>query len=84
MDKKKPEDCTVEELLADLTHWEEPDSDLMIRTTENGGVQVCEFDGSVWAEAGTLKEALVKFGKKWHLEWEHYYADELRSVDWLA
>lgn len=62
--KKKPEDATIEEILWDMTNYEDIDSVLIISATENKGALVMEYDGYTNASAATLKEALVELHRK--------------------
>jgi hypothetical protein len=61
--KKKASDATIEELISDLTHYEDPDTALSIATTSDGGVSLMRVDGNFFVKGDTLHEALVAFGR---------------------
>jgi hypothetical protein len=62
--KKKAINATVEELIADLTHHEDPDSSLVISGDGMGGILVMRLDGSFYVHQPTLQEALVSYGQR--------------------
>ncbi len=61
--KDRVEESTVEAIFADLCYWEDMNTALMIIPTENGGIQVINYNGNREAQGDTLKEALINFGR---------------------
>lgn len=68
---KRPETATAEELLKDLTSYEDLDSALIVTTTRDGGVFIMpyEFSGHASGEGKTFKEALLNFGRAAYEPW---------------
>jgi hypothetical protein len=80
--KKKATECTAEELLKDLTSYEDPDTSLVVSTTETGGVFIMLLDGipnSVFT-GDTFKIALLRLGVAMI---ERYpWTEEDSEIDW--
>lgn len=76
---KKPEDCTIEELISNLVYWEsDMNSSLVIHSEEDGSVNICRLEyATIYGQGKTLKEALIDFGYKEHIESINYY-----TIDW--
>ncbi len=54
--------ATVEEIVSNLTYWEDPDLDIVITETETGGIRVMRRDHSKSYGGNTIKEALIRLG----------------------
>lgn len=62
---KKVKDATVEELINDLTHWEDYDMCIVMNSTEDGGIHLEQYDSwRSYVIGKTLKEALIAYGMK--------------------
>lgn len=72
--KKKAKDATIEELIADVTHWEDIDTSIIIISGDEDGtsVEVMNYDGRRNASGATLKEALIAYGKEKHKGFSEY------------
>lgn len=81
---KKADDGTIEEILCDLTHYEDRDTSLTIMSTESGGVFVMPWDGTydLMFEGDTLKEALLKLGRASIKKYPWILEDEYLKLDW--
>lgn len=68
---RNPETATAEELLKDLTSYEDLDSALVVTTTGSGGVFIIPYNGGDYAMAigKTFKEALLNFGRAAYEPW---------------
>lgn len=85
--KKSINDASAEEILEDLTHWEDPDSLLHIGSTEDGCVFVGDNEWHVTVVGETFKKALINFQLK---KWNRYYSREkvkevileTKKLDW--
>ena len=78
---KKPEDCTVEELLCDVQHWEGPEH-LCLQREEDGSVVLSDFEMTHSFTGKTMKEALILFGRHWKNRFERFDDEELGEIDW--
>jgi hypothetical protein len=82
--RKKIKDATIEEMIADLTNWEDPDTVMQVCATETGGVHIGAFDDwRGWVAEPTFREALIAYGKKYHEE-GIYYDEDYPKIDWKA
>jgi hypothetical protein len=81
---KTPQEATIEEMLEDLTCYEDPDSYLVIATTFDGGVQIGNVDSWAFVTARTLREALAEYSKDFFDDRD--YDGEIGSprIDWRA
>ena len=81
MNKPKPEDATVEQLIKDISYWEDIKTAIHIipRDSEGG---VCVFDKELrqCATANTLKEALIMLIEK--NPNSYMLEDEFCTCDW--
>lgn len=79
--KKKAQDATGEEIICDLTHWEDPDTVISLCGTKDGGVYLQGFDDWQGYGAGpTMKDALLDFAKR-RLS-DKYFEPEYQDLDW--
>ncbi len=62
---KKPEDCTIEELIAEVHYWEAPEA-VQLYSLQNGGVCLSTNEGACCVEKPTFKEALIAYGYEIH------------------
>lgn len=90
------EEASVEELIADITHWEDPDSNLIINhgyknnkwyDTNSLIITISDMEGRYWAQAPTIQEALIEFKKeifKKYLSWDLdlYEKNDIYLLDW--
>lgn len=60
---KKASEATIEELVSDLSHWEDPSQMILIGPTEEGGIYVQDLEGGVDGIGPTLRDALLAFGR---------------------
>jgi hypothetical protein len=67
--KPKASEATVEQLLNDITYWEDPDSNLIVNTTEGGGIIVADHEWFFVGEGTTLKEAIIQFMQRREKRW---------------
>ena len=57
-------DATVEQLIADLTIYEDMSTSLVIMTaSDEGGISIFDYEGRYEVEAMTLKEALIDYAR---------------------
>lgn len=93
------EEATVEQLLSDVSYWEDPDQTLLMSPLDDhgNGVSLMDYEGRNYVEAPTLKEALIKFYVKTNCKLEDdsdgisrsgfiFYEDEIESntCDWVT
>jgi len=62
--KKPAAAATTEEIIADISHWEDPDQLLLVGSTEEGGVFVADYEYRKHGEGATFREALLDFCHK--------------------
>lgn len=82
--KKHYSEATVEELLFDISSYEDPDSMLLIAPLVDGGVCVMSYAGEGSVMAPTLREALIKYNRNWLNQYgcdEEYDSFELNWQD---
>jgi hypothetical protein len=58
----KLEDATIEQILSDISYWEDPDQALLISSTRTGVYITCPGSYSApEVESSTLREGLIQF-----------------------
>lgn len=77
--KTKVEDASIEEIIRDVSCWEDMDTVIMIMPTEEDGqVEVFNYNQTSSVVAPTVKEALIRF----HYGLARYKDDESIKLDW--
>lgn len=80
--KKKVEDGTIEEILGDITSYEDIESCLFVSTSKSGGATIMSYDGNLSYSRDTLKQALIDYGKFEREYFDTEYFDEYSRLDW--
>ena len=81
-EKKKPEDATIEEIINDLSYYEDPDQLLYLGGSENGGVAISSIDFTLWAENKSLDAAIRDFARKSITPEDYERWGEHYKLDW--
>lgn len=81
---KPPEDCTVDELVADLSCWEDPDAMIIVSVASEDDKMftAMSYEGNHASNEEGLKAALIAFGresKNKHSPWKPH---EMSAIDW--
>jgi hypothetical protein len=77
--KKHVSVASAEEILQDISNYEDIDTALLLMPTEHGYISLTEYDGSAWVEGATLREALIKMHKKTVTKW---FEEDGSLLDW--
>jgi hypothetical protein len=78
--KKKVADASLEEILSDISNWEDPDQTIMMSPTKDGGVFMSDYEVFREVQANTIREAFIQYGKKMIARYEDQH--EFFKLDW--
>jgi len=81
--KKKVSEATAEEILADVTSFEDMDASIIVSSTKDGGVSAMDYEGRDEVSASTFRDVLLAFDMYSRKRFNNpVWWDENRSLDW--